>query len=165
MSEAMWEDERLRSRSASTASATGAMARRPSIVPSAGAGPLPAKPLPVEQPYTVPEGWGPASEDFADLDTTEVMNELEGGESGVSASTPESGGGIAGDPAAGRAGLWAQGAPPSYGAQEDLPPAYSEQDPHPQRLPWWKRAKRSFGRGLRKVAGFLGLGSLIGGRR
>ena len=54
---------------------------------------------------------------------------------------------------------------PAYNAPPDLPPAYSERDPHPEHVPWWKRARRSIGRGARKLAGWLGLGSLLGGGR
>ncbi len=165
MSDAMWEDDRLtaRSRGASVGD-TGAMARRPSIVPSSGAsggaGPLPEKtPITIsDEPAAGGAGGGGTipGDDFDDLEA-EMHGE----------PAAEGGSMLMGDPEAGRTGLWADGAPPAYGAAPELPPAYSEQDPHPpqpERVPWWKRARRSFGKGLRKVAGFLGLGGLFGRR-
>ena len=152
MSEAMWDDDVARARTPSSAD-LGATARRPSVGPS-GAGPLPEKaPITIDD-EPLPVGANRAgSDDFDDVDSTEA-----------SGPAPSAGVGDAmmGDAAAGHAGLWSQGAPPAYNAPLDLPPAYSERDPHPEHVPWWKRARRSIGRGARKVAGWLGLGSLLG---
>ena len=152
VSEAMWDDDVVRPRASSTAD-LGAMARRPSMG-SSGAGPLPEKaPITIDD-EPLPMGTQRAgSDDFDDVDSTEA---------GALAPAPEGGDAMMGDAAAGRAGLWSQGAPPAYNAPLDLPPAYSERDPYPERVPWWKKARRSIGRGARKVAGWLGLGSLLG---
>lgn len=155
MSEAMWDDAVARRRS-SSAGNLGATARRPSVQ-SSGAGPLPQK-----APITIDDEPLPVGANRAGSDD---FDDLEGAEAGGTGRLPEGGDSMSGDPAAGRAGLWSQGAPPAYNAPADLPPAYSERDPHPERVPWWKRARRSIGRGARKVAGWLGLGSLLGRQR
>ena len=152
MSEAMWDNDVVRRRSASSTD-QGAMARRPSLGPS-GAGPLPAKaPITIDDEPLPVGAQRAGSDDFDDVDSTEAAGPT---------PAPEGGDTMMGDAAAGRVGLWSQGAPPAYNAPPDLPPAYSERDPHPERVPWWKRARRSIGRGARKVAGWLGLGSLLG---
>lgn len=155
MSEAMWDDDVVRRRAESSQD-LGAMARRPSLGTS-GASPLPDKtPITIDDEPLPVGAQRAGSDDFDDVDSAEAAGP---------APTPEGGDAMSGDPAAGRAGLWAQGAPPAYNAAPDLPPAYSERDPNPERVPWWKRARRSIGRGARKLAGWLGLGSLLGGRR
>lgn len=155
MSEAMWEDDLMR-RPTSSSADVGAMARRPSVPAPLGAGPLPDK-----APITISDEPGAMEPTPTPADEYE---DLEGAGAGPDA-TPEAPSLMTGDPAAGRAGLWSQGAPPAYAAPVELPPAYSEQDPHPERVPWWKRARRSIGRGVRKIGGWLGLGSLFGPRR
>jgi hypothetical protein len=150
VSEAMWDDDVVRPRASSTAD-LGAMARRPSM---GSAGPLPDKtPITIDDEPLPMGAQRAGSDDFDDVDSTEAAGPT---------PAPEGGDAMMGDPAAGRAGLWSQGAPPAYNAPLDLPPAYSERDPHPERVPWWKKARRSIGRGARKLAGWLGLGSLLG---
>jgi hypothetical protein len=148
----MWDNDVVRRRSASSTD-HGAMARRPSMGPS-GAGPVTEKtPITIDDEPLPVGAQRAGSDDFDDVDSTEAAGP---------APAPEGGDAMMGDAAAGRAGLWSQGAPPAYNAPPDLPPAYSERDPNPERVPWWKRARRSIGRGARKVAGWLGLGSLLG---
>ena len=152
----MWDDAVVRPRTSSSAD-LGAMARRPSIGPSSGASPLAEKaPITIDDEPLPVGSQRAGSDEFDDVESAEAAGPV---------PAPEGGDSMSGDPAAGRAGLWSQGAPPAYNAPPDLPPAYSERDPHPEHVPWWKRARRSIGRGARKLAGWLGLGSLLGGGR